>query len=221
MLSWLLIVYIMQTVFGHKHLTGTRQTVLRYAEGRHMKTLKLSTFMILLLFCLPQTTLPNGLPPKDKLCPKNDCRGPITIKLIREDGTTFEQMHEYLYPIVQSMGITILAGEHVEITGDFENNKLINIRALTKTDKDLPLITFNFEQKDGKMMLLTVVNHYKHDIKYHLSMMPLKEEKLFKTSSCPVLAGKMAFESWPFPIYQLLIPEIFIIETKHNIKCEY
>ena len=52
-------------------------------------------------------------------------------------------------------------------------------------------------------------------------MMPLKEERMLKTSSCPVSAGNMAFESWPFPIYQLLIPKIFRVNIEDKKKCEY
>lgn len=66
-----------------------------------------------------------------------------------------------------------------------------------------------------------VVNNSKQDIKYHLAMMPLTEENLFKTSSCPVPAGKMAYESWPHAIYQLLIPDIFIVDIKDQVVCEY
>lgn len=179
-----------------------------------------TTFFLILIF-LPEFVLSSGLPPKEKLCPKGDCRGPIIIKLIREDGSVFKQQHEYLYPIIQPMGITILAGEHINITGDFRDKKLTNIRAIAASEKEKPLITFDFEQKDKETMLLTVVNNSKYDIKYHLAMMPLKENKLIKTSSCPVSAGKMVFESWPFPIYQLLVPEIFIIEATDKIKCEY
>ena len=76
---------------------------------------------------LPGLVLSNDLPPKKELCPNNDCRGPITIKLMKEDGLVFEQKYEYFYPIIQPIGITILAGEEVQITGDFENDLLKNI----------------------------------------------------------------------------------------------
>lgn len=181
----------------------------------------LAVIFIFIMAFTPKLVLSNNLPPKEKLCPKGDCRGPITIKLIKEDGSVFMQQHDYLYPIIQSMGITILAGEHINITGDFIDQKLTNIRVITSSDKEKPLITFSFEQKDQKMMMLTVTNNSQYNIKYHLAMMPLKEEKLFKTSSCPVFARKMVFESWPYPIYQLLIPEIFIIEVTDKVKCEY
>jgi hypothetical protein len=185
-----------------------------------MKIIYLRTTLIFLLF-LPLTALSNDLPPKEELCPNNDCRGPITIKLIKEDGSIFEQKHEYLYPIIQSMGITIFAGENIKIAGTFENNKLSNIHALKESDQEPPLFTFSFWQEDKDMMILKVVNNSKHDIKYHLAMMPLKEENFFKTSSCPVAASISAIESWPYPIYQLLIPEIFIIEIKDQVTCEY
>ncbi len=170
---------------------------------------------------MPVTVLPNDLPPKDELCPNNDCRGPITIKLIKEDGSIFEQKYEYLYPIIQSMGITIFPGENIKITGTFENNKLTNIRALRETDQDPPLFIFSLSQDDKDTMLLKVTNNSDTDIKYHLVMMPLKEGKFLKTSSCPIPAGIAAYEFWSYPIYQLMIPEIFIVEIKDQATCEY
>jgi hypothetical protein len=186
-----------------------------------MKSIYLKVIIFLFLFFIPTSALANDLPPKEELCPNNDCRGPITIKLIKEDGSVFEQKNEYLYPIIQSMGITILPGENINITGTFKDNKLVNIRLLKDSDKESPLLTFSFWQERKDMMVLKVVNNSNHDIKYHLAMMPLTEENLFKTSSCPVLAGKMVYESWPHAIYQLLIPEIFIIDTNGKVKCEY
>lgn len=183
----------------------------------HAKAIVL--FMTILL--LPCTVFSDGLSPREKLCPQGDCRGPITIRLVKEDGSIFEQSHDYLYPVIQSMGITIFPGEQIKITGSFKDNKLTDTRVLGASDHDPPLITFNFSQETDKSMLLTVTNHSANDIKYHLAMMPLASERLVKTSSCPVSAGLMAFESWPFPIYQLLVPEIFIVEKSDQSKCEY
>ena len=180
-------------------------------------------FLLIILFWIiffSVTTFAGTLPPKEKLCPKNDCRGPTTIRLIKKDGSVFEQKHEYLYPIVQFFGITILPDEHIMITGKFTDGVLTDIKALSNSNDDIPLITFDFKQ-DGEQMLLTVENHSKFDIKYNLAMMPLKEGRMLKTSSCPVSAGNMAFESWPFPIYQLLIPKIFRVNIEDKTKCEY
>lgn len=185
-----------------------------------MKRLGIYPCLAILLLFVHKAGLSDDLPPKDKLCPNNDCRGPITIKLTKEDGSIFERKYDYLYPIVQSGAITVLPGENIKITGAFENNKLTQIRALKESDQGIPLITFSFNQQKTTM-LLTVVNNSKQSIKYHLAMMPLKEGKLIKTSSCPVLAGTSAFETWPFPIYQLVIVEISCIETTKKMKCEY
>jgi len=185
-----------------------------------MNTKYLILIILLWVVLLPFNVLSSTLPPKEKLCPNNDCRGPTTIRLVKKDGSVFEQKHDYLYPIVQSFGITILPDEHIMITGKFDGGVLKDIKALSSSKDNTPLFTFDFKQ-DGKQMFLTVENHSKFNIKYHLAMMPLKERKMFKTSSCPVSAGNMAFESWPFPIYQLLIPKIFIINIGDKIKCEY
>lgn len=182
--------------------------------------LSLAIFLMCILFPLP-IIFSEGLPPKEKLCPNGDCRGSFSIRLIKEDGSVYEQNFEYLYPVIQSNGITLFPGEYVEISGTFENGQLTNIHTITEKSSESPLITFKFWQEKANMMMLEVNNNSEHDIKYHLAMMPLTEESLFKTSSCPVLAGKFSFETWPHQIYQLLIHEIFIVDIGKETTCEY
>lgn len=181
-----------------------------------------SRTIIFLILLLPALLFAQKLPPKSKLCPKNDCRGPLIIKLTKKDGTLFKQNHPYLYPVVQKgMGLTIFPGERFSITGNFKKGQLVDIKLLKKGSKIKPLLTFTFEQKEGKMMFLTAKNHTKHLIKYHATMMPLSKEQLYKTSSCPIDPGLVVFESWPYPIYQLFIPKIFILKKGESRKCVY
>lgn len=177
-------------------------------------------FLICILFS-PPIIFSEGMPPKEQLCPNGDCRGPFTIKLITEDGSIYEQNFEYLYPVVQSSSINLFPGEYVEISGTFEKGQIVDIHTVTEKSSESPLITFKFWQEEVNMMMLKVTNNSEYDIKYHLAMMPLTEESLFKTSSCPVMAGKVLFETWPHQIYQLLIPEIFTIEIGDEVTCKY
>ncbi len=177
--------------------------------------------VLLLIICYASLSFGNNLPPKEKLCPNGDCREDVHIRLTQKDGTLFEQKSDYLYPVIQQMGITILAGEEFSIAGDFVNDTLTNIRVVDDTTKTEPVLSFRFVQKNHDSMLLVVKSHYSKDIKYHLAMMPLEKESLYKTSSCPVRAGLSVYESWPYPIYQLMIPKIFILADEHSGKCEY
>ena len=162
-----------------------------------------------------------ALPPKSLICPKNDCRGYTIIRLKRKDGTTYEQTNSYVYPVVQSIGVTIFPGEEIFLKGTFVDNELTNITALDISKKKDAVLSFKFEQINNGSMLLTTNNYGKYDIKYHLHMMPLDDERMLKTSSCPVLSGMATFESWPHPIYQLLINTFKIVEINDKAKCEY
>ena len=162
-----------------------------------------------------------ALPPKSVICPENDCRGHTVIRLKRKDGTIYEQINSYLYPVVQSIGVSIFPGEEIFLKGTVVGNELINITALDVSKKNDAVLSFKFQQINNGSMLLTVYNYGKYDIKYHLHMMPLNDERMLKTSSCPVLSGMAVFESWPYPIYQLLINNFKIIEIKDTAKCEY
>lgn len=176
---------------------------------------------LFVLFLISCSSVPINLPPQEKLCPKGDCRGPMTITLVKKDGSIFERKYDYLYPIIRSTGISIFPGEQLVITGDFIDNKLTNISVLSENDKKPPLMKFSFSQENANMMVLFVENYSKYNIKYHLSLMPLEKDGLYKTSTCPLLAGFSAGESWPYPIFQLLVTEIFILEDSRRTMCEY
>jgi hypothetical protein len=114
----------------------TFQQIDRQTERKYMKPMNRWTLTLLfVLLFLPSAVFSAGFPTKEELCSKGDCRGPGKIKLIKEDGSIFEQKFEYLFPIIQPMGFNILAGEQIRITGNFVDQKLTDIRTLAESDQ--------------------------------------------------------------------------------------
>jgi hypothetical protein len=50
-----------------------------------------------------------------------------------------------------------------------------------------------------------VSNPFQDMLKFRMAIMPLDQERLLKTSSCPVGAGLKSFEMWRYPIFQVLL----------------
>lgn len=49
-------------------------------------------------------------------------------------------------------------------------------------------------------------------------MQLIDSDKLFKTSSCPVMPEKSVYESWPHPIFQLAITNFHWVDES-NLDC--
>jgi hypothetical protein len=52
-------------------------------------------------------------------------------------------------------------------------------------------------------------------------MMRLSSERLEKTSSCPVVPGGALFETWPYPIFQVLLANARLLEPGDKYDCVY
>ena len=70
-------------------------------------------------------------------------------------------------------------------------------------------------------MLLKVHNPFDRAIKYHAVMMLTESDKMYKTSSCPVIAKGKSFESWSHEIFQLMLFEFKFHTKKESMKCEF
>jgi hypothetical protein len=151
-----------------------------------------------------------------------DCRKNHTIRLRTEDGSTKETHFEISYPPVQNEEVvTVFPGETILIGGDWEEGRLTKIRTVPSSEDPNHVLTFKFEQLEGKVdMSLAVSNTTKKMLKYRLGMQVLDRDGVFKTSSCPVIPGGHAYEHWPHPIFQLVVMDIESIPEGGPMRCE-
>lgn len=159
----------------------------------------------------------------ESICEHTLCRPPQTIRLMRDDGSVFESSFDVENPIVHKGWVSIFPGETLFVEADRDENRLVNLRAVKQMRDPDRTLELRFWQDKGKPdMFLKVNNPFSKAMKYHAVMMLLDSDKLYKTSSCPVLAGKIAFERWPHAIFELLLFDFRLIEDDASKSaCEF
>lgn len=159
----------------------------------------------------------------ERICEHTLCRPPQTIRLIRDDGRVFESSFAVENPIVHKGWVSIFPGETLFVEADRDENHLVNLRAVKQVRDPDRTLELKFWQDKGKPdMFLKVNNPFSKTMKYHVVMMLLDSDKLYKTSSCPVLAGKVAFERWPHAIFELLLFDFRLVgDDESKSRCEF
>lgn len=204
-----------------------------------MKTAPLVLLVLLFSACTNNPARDNTAPPAietgsardakaefEAFCasgPQPPCRENVAFTLVLdEQGNTQDFAFDLFPPPAQSNGVvTILPGETVYMSGDFVGGKLI-LPVVGFERPEGEHLAFTFEQQEGEpSMMLSVKNTYDQRIKYRALMMGPESEDLYKTSSCPVIAGGGAYEMWPHPIFQLMILEARTMDESDSMVCEW
>lgn len=159
----------------------------------------------------------------ESICEHTLCRPAQTIRLVKDDGSVFESSFDVENPIVHKGWISIFPGETLFVEADRDENRLVNLRAVKQVRDPDRTLELRFWQDKGKPdMFLKVNNPFSKAMKYHAVMMLLDSDKLYKTSSCPVLAGKIAFERWPHAVFELLLFDFrLVVDDTDKSRCEF
>jgi len=151
----------------------------------------------------------------DKLCRKN-----VTITFNTPNGVFDEFLPNY-FPVVQGERLSVLPNEKLFIEAELQNDTLTNYRWVESNQHPDKTLVISLTQMEGALsMLLTLKNPFDVILKYHLDLVDFEGE-LHPTSSCPVLPGISAFETWPHAIPELIISEVHVIPESQAQTCVY
>lgn len=153
------------------------------------------------------------------MCAASHCQRDVRVTLKREDGTLYQGRFKVWPATVQDMGIIVMAGQTVYVEADVSGNRLVNLVAVERVTHPEKTISAKLEQNAEGGMLLEVRNPFSQSLKFNMGMMPLKTERLAKTSSCPVRGGLFLIEHWPFPIFQLVLGNARLLEADASMAC--
>lgn len=156
-----------------------------------------------------------------EMCAQAKCQRNLRVTLKNSIGATFDQTFEVFPPIVQPFGFMVAAGQTVHVEADIVGGKLANLVAVDTVANPGKTITATLEQVDGGGMMLTVSNPFQETLKFNMGIMPLDENDLYKTSSCPVIPGGQAFEMWPDPIFQVALANGHVLAPDSSTACVY
>ena len=186
-----------------------------------MQRLPFAFALVALLACAStpaQTARQNASEVAD-MCANTRCQRNVRVTLTDKSGATFDRTFETFPAVVQPLGIVVLAGQTVYIEADVVDGKLTNLVAVGRVRDPGKTITATFEQADGKDMLLTVMNPFPKNLKFNMGLMLLDQERLVKTSSCPIGPGLKSFEHWPYPIFQVVLARGHLLAEDSKLAC--
>lgn len=151
---------------------------------------------------------------KEEMCKHTICQHNLRVTLKKKDGSTFDKTYDIFPGTVQPFGLAIVAGQTLYIEADAANDRLVNFRVVEAVTHPEKTLIATLRQTDDGNMLLKITNPFKQALKFDMGMMPLDQERLLKTSSCPVIAGGFSFESWPDPLFQVVLANARFVDLK-------
>jgi len=155
-------------------------------------------------------------------CAKAHCRPARTVRLRQENGTTFERDVPRLPIVLPSNGwITVYPGEEIHVQLVMKGDAIRSARAVPKVTRPGATVTFKLVQEPGRPdMRLTVSSGLPQNLKYNLNVMLPTGGPLYPTTSCPVEPGLTMHETWPHPVFQLVIKDLRFLREGASLNCE-
>lgn len=184
-------------------------------------------FVAALLACLPIPALAQTPAAElrakeiEQVCRTAHCREARTVRLRREDGSTFEAEVPRLPIVLPNGWITVYPGEEIHVELDVAGEQIKGARAVAKPAHPQATLTFKLAQAPGSAeTMLSVTHGFARTIKYSVGMMLPSGGQLYATSTCPVQAGLTAYEHWQHPVFQLVVTSVRFLPPGAALTCE-
>jgi hypothetical protein len=191
-----------------------------------MPRLSLAAFVLVfgLLQSLPLAAEYKTVPPEEtekaekEMCEKVGCAFDVHIVLKRKDGSTYDKSFHSV-PVAQPGGISVYAGQSVLFEADIQGDELANFKLVKTVEHPEKTLSASLEQESDNSMMLILRNPFKKNLKIAMGIMPLDHDGLLKTSSCAVLSGRTGFELWPYPIFQVWLGNMRLLDDSSQMTC--
>jgi hypothetical protein len=151
-----------------------------------------------------------------------NCRHDLTVHFRQLDGTEYRKTFELTYPPVQNKtSVTIFPGETLHLAATVDGDRISELVPVSVVDDASRTIELTLGQMPDKPdMMLTVTNPFNRLLKYRAAIQVPPQSDLIKTSTCTVLAGKQGIETWPYPVFQVLLSEFQFLPATDQMVCE-
>lgn len=154
-----------------------------------------------------------------EICSQTKCRKAVKIA-VPVDKDHYQEINIPISPYVDpSLGmVVLLPGDSVHVSVTKKDGHIASL-SYSEKPSDLEFKFSKIEPKDKIMTMLTVKNNMTISIVYSaLVNSPKSKWRHFSTSTCPVRSKKSTFESWPYPISQILVRNVRFAQ-KSETKC--
>lgn len=155
---------------------------------------------------------------KNDMCKKVGCAFDVHVVLKQKDGSTYDKSFPVL-PVVQPIGVSVYAGQTVLFEADVRGGQLVDLKLVRAVERPEKTLSASLKQEPDGSMMLILRNPFKKNLKIAMGIMPLEHPSLLKTSSCPVLARKVGVELWPYPIFQVWLGNMRLLNDSASTAC--
>jgi len=191
-------------------------------------TTRLCALFLLSLFVLRATFAaePTSAPRIGDLCKTlwNDCRHDLTVQYRQADGSQYQQTFPLTPPPVQNKTlVNVYAGETLRLAAKVEGDRIGELATASANDDPSHVIEISLKQQPAKPdMMLVIKNPFDRPLRYKANIVVPPQNGPAPTSVCPVLAGKMGIEMWPYPVFQALLLDFRFLPSldSTNSRCE-
>lgn len=164
----------------------------------------------------------------EELCATLPCRKPLKVSLKNEHGETVAIQLPLGPPKVVGRSMQIFPGESFLVEGTVGASGVeafALVDAVSDPERTLELRFEQVEQADDtgavqRMMMLTIgKNPFDKPLKFRMFMVPLGRDEALATTSCPVRPGLSLVETWPEPIFSLLLEDPRLLGPEDSLSC--
>lgn len=112
------------------------------------------------------------------------------------------------------------------VEATLKDGRLVGLAAVAKNADPKRALIFSLSQGtalgDGLSMFLTVTSPFPGVLKYKLGMMSPTHDGIRMTSVCPLKQGVVAYEHWPYPLFQVVASDFQKIDPSSPAasRCE-
>ena len=163
-------------------------------------------------------------PPRtlEEACARWKCRPATEVRLQTKEGEPITRTFP-AGPYTDGTLVQILPGESFAFTGDLQGDRLTHLRLVEGPAAERDALVVSFQQREvggAPSMILKVESRFPRTLKYRAGMLLPQAKGIRTTSSCPVMAGKLAYETWPHPILVVYMKDITVVPEGGPMKCD-
>ncbi len=177
-----------------------------------------------LLLLAASITVSADAPSMDELCQTvlKGCRRNVTVQFRQADGTEYRKFFDVMYPPVQNRTlVTVFVGETLRLKATVSADRISELAPAADTDDASSVIEISLKQMPDKPdMMLVIRNPFDRLLKYKAAMQVPPKNDPIATSTCPVLAGKLGIETWPHPVFQVLLSDFHFLPSLESTTCD-
>ena len=151
---------------------------------------------------------------REAICQQVACRAAIILRL-RVSDKEYAEFDFPKGPYVADGFINLLNGEELNVEFEDQGGKLINPRYVKEVIHAERTINMKLGQLETGTVF-TIKNPFSQPIIYDCAIQHFQHQKFTRTSVVQVPAKLVSFESWPYPITQLVISNVRYQSARTN-----